>query len=127
MGIEKVKYGEIIDIVVVNNGVGSDIIYHPLHLHGNKFWVIADGPLPYPGSVRDTPNLNLINPISADTYPVLTGKYYVFRVVFNNPGIWHFHCHLLFHMLLGLQMAFNVAEEAQPDPPQSYFDDQLSF
>ena len=33
----------------------------------------------------------------------------------------HFHCHLIVHMRVGIQIVFNVAEERQPSPPASYF------
>ena len=35
--------------------------------------------------------------------------------------MWHFHCHLIVHMNIGLQMVFNVAEEKQAPPPADYF------
>ena len=43
------------------------------------------------------------------------------RFVADNPGMWHFHCHLIVHMNIGLQMVFNVAEEKQAPPPADYF------
>ena len=45
----------------------------------------------------------------------------------TSAGMWHFHCHLLFHMLEGLQIAFNVGEESQPEPPESYYEGQSDF
>ena len=69
-----VTLGEVIDIVVVQSGLGSEVEVHPLHLHGNKFWVIGSGPLPYPGAVERVPDLNLHDPIAADTFPVRTGR-----------------------------------------------------
>ena len=39
--VERVAYGEVIDLVVVQNGFGSTPEIHPMHLHGNKFWVVA--------------------------------------------------------------------------------------
>ena len=71
--LEKVDLGEIIDVVVIQNGLGSEQEVHPLHLHGNKFWVVGSGPLPYPGHVEKVPNYNTVDPIYADTFPVVTG------------------------------------------------------
>lgn len=114
-------HGDVVDIVVIQNGEGSTTMLHPMHMHGYKFWVVGSGPLPYPGRVADVPNLNLKDPVLADTFPVATGNYYVFRLVADNPGMWHFHCHLLYHMFMGLQVVFNVAEELQPAPPTAYY------
>ena len=69
--------------------------YHPLHLHGYRFWVVASGPLPYNESAVE---YNLIDPLHVDTFPVRTGYYYVLRLRANNPGMWHLHCHLVYHM-----------------------------
>ena len=33
----------------------------------------AAGPLPYPGHVEKVPNYNTVDPIYADTFPVVTG------------------------------------------------------
>jgi len=118
--IHSIKLGEVVDIVVQNVGTGSDPMFHPLHLHGYKYWVIAQGKLPFP-DVPEAVDYNLEDPAFVDTYPVFTGHYAVFRVVFDNPGMWHFHCHLLFHMGLGLQTVFNVAEADQPEPPPEWY------
>ena len=121
--VERVAYGEVIDLVVVQNGFGSTPEIHPMHLHGNKFWVVASGELPYPGSVDALPegDVNLDDPVYVDTFAVRTGRYYVLRWRADNPGMWHFHCHLLYHMQLGLQLVFNVAEERQPEPTDAYW------
>ena len=98
-----VPLNDVVDLVVVNNGLGSTAEIHPLHIHGYKFWVIATGTLPYPGSLDLIPERNVVDPLFADTYPIRTGRYYVLRLEATNAGMWHVHCHLLFHMFLGLQ------------------------
>jgi hypothetical protein len=62
-----------------------------------------------------------VDPIRVDTLPVRTGEFAVLRFRADNPGVWHFHCHLLVHMALGIQAALNVAEADQPFPPESWF------
>ena len=93
--IVDVEYDEVVDLVVIQNGLGSTVEYHPLHLHGYRFWVVAAGPLPYNESAVE---YNLIDPLHVDTFPVRTGYYYVLRLRANNPGMWHLHCHLVYHM-----------------------------
>ena len=114
-----VEYNEVVDLVVIQNGRGSTVEYHPLHLHGYRFWVVASGPLPYNESNVE---YNLINPLHADTWPIRTGYYYVLRLRANNPGYWHLHCHLVYHMYFGLQMVLNVGERHQPDVPTEYIE-----
>ena len=118
-----VKFGEVVDIVVMNNGAGSIPEIHPFHLHGYRFWVVAHGQLPYHPADRP-PVYNLDDPPLKDTLGIRTGDYAILRFVADNPGMWHFHCHLVVHMAIGLQMVFNVAEERQEPPPASYFDAQ---
>ncbi len=115
-----VEFGEVVDIVVINNGAGSIPELHPFHLHGHRFWVVAQGQLPYRPAERP-PVYNLEDPPLKDTLAVRTGDYAILRFVADNPGMWHFHCHLIVHMRVGIQMVFNVAEERQPSPPASYF------
>ena len=119
-----IELGETIDIVVINNGLGSTPEIHPLHFHGYKFWVIAMADLPWPEHARERPAYNLDDPILIDTLPLATGKYAVLRFVATNPGVWHFHCHLVTHMGEGLQIVFNVGEEHQPTPTDAWYKGQ---
>ena len=119
-----VALGSVVDLVVVNNGLGSSPEVHPLHLHGYKFWVVGFGALPYPEDAATPARMNLDDPVLVDTFPLQTGYYAVLRFVASNPGVWHFHCHLLFHMMDGLQMALNVAEAHQPRPTRAWYDGQ---
>jgi len=119
-----VPLGAVVDIVVVNNGLGSGPIQHPLHLHGYRFWVVDHGPLPYPERDAAAPRYNLDDPPYVDTFPVDTGFYAVLRFVADNPGMWHFHCHYLVHMVNGLSLVLNVGEDAQPEPPRAWWDGQ---
>ncbi|KAH8047862.1 multicopper oxidase [Aureococcus anophagefferens] len=112
-----VPLGAVVDIVVVNNGLGSAPVQHPLHLHGYRFWVVDHGPLPYPENDAAAPRYNLDDPPYVDTFPVDTGFYAVLRFVADNPGMWHFHCHYLIHMVNGLSLVLNVGEDAQPSRP----------
>ncbi|KAH8077010.1 hypothetical protein JL720_10311 [Aureococcus anophagefferens] len=119
-----VPLGAVVDIVVVNNGLGSAPVQHPLHLHGYRFWVVDHGPLPYPENDAAAPRYNLDDPPYVDTFPVDTGFYAVLRFVADNPGMWHFHCHYLIHMVNGLSLVLNVGEDAQPEPPRAWWDGQ---
>ncbi|KAK8384269.1 hypothetical protein O3P69_009199 [Scylla paramamosain] len=53
-----------------------------------------------------------------DTVTVPSGGYTVLRFLASNPGYWLFHCHLTFHVEMGMAMVFYVAgNHAAPPPP----------
>ncbi|PFH48314.1 multicopper oxidase [Amanita thiersii Skay4041] len=64
---------------------------HPLHLHGNNFWVIKSM----------TGDINDVNPIRRDTVGV-GGSGTIIRFRTDKPGPWFFHCHIYWHKAAGL-------------------------
>ncbi len=102
-----------IDILVSNFDDGN----HPIHLHGYKYFVLAQGngypPLTHPGADIKfgtlTPlyeKLNLTNPLRRDTASVEAFGWILLRIVADNPGAWAFHCHVGWHSEAGLLMQF---------------------
>ncbi|HXG90492.1 MAG TPA: copper oxidase [Vicinamibacterales bacterium] len=80
-----VKLGERVRIRLVNLGMD----HHPMHLHGHQFYVTgSEG-----GRIRTT----AIEP--ANTVLVGVAQARDIEFVANNPGDWHFHCHLPHHMM----------------------------
>ncbi|MGY4432820.1 FtsP/CotA-like multicopper oxidase with cupredoxin domain [Bradyrhizobium sp. F1.13.1] len=69
--------------------VNRSMMAHPMHLHGHAFQVVALNGAPLAGAVRDTV---LVPPMGSVT------------IVFDadNPGRWAFHCHNLYHMMMGM-------------------------
>lgn len=62
---------------------------HPMHLHGHVFQVIEIGGKKLNGAVRDT----VLVPPQSDIVVAFDA---------NNPGIWAYHCHNLYHMAAGM-------------------------
>jgi FtsP/CotA-like multicopper oxidase with cupredoxin domain len=62
---------------------------HPMHLHGHVFQVAEVNGKQISGAIRDT----MLVPPRATV-----------KVMFdaNNPGLWAFHCHNLYHMAAGM-------------------------
>jgi FtsP/CotA-like multicopper oxidase with cupredoxin domain len=77
--------GERVELVLVNR-TGMP---HPMHLHGHEFQVVEIDGKRFPGAVRDTV---LVPP----------GRRVVIAFDANNPGLWAFHCHLLYHLDAGM-------------------------
>jgi FtsP/CotA-like multicopper oxidase with cupredoxin domain len=81
--------GERVELVMINRTGMS----HPMHLHGHQFQVVEIDGKRYPGAVRDTV---LVPP----------GRRVVVAFDANNPGLWAFHCHLLYHLDTGMFTTF---------------------
>ncbi|MBI2872549.1 MAG: multicopper oxidase domain-containing protein [Chloroflexi bacterium] len=76
---------------LINAGTST---FHPMHLHGHSFRVVAvdGGPVP------------LDQQQVRDTLLVAPGERYDIEFVANNPGVWVFHCHELHHADGGMIM-----------------------
>jgi FtsP/CotA-like multicopper oxidase with cupredoxin domain len=80
-----VAKGERVELVMVNRTP----MPHPMHLHGHEFQVVEIDGQRFAGAVRDTV---LVPP----------GRRVVIAFDANNPGLWAFHCHLLYHLEAGM-------------------------
>jgi FtsP/CotA-like multicopper oxidase with cupredoxin domain len=80
-----VKLGERVRIRLVNLGMD----HHPMHIHGHQFYVTGtEG-----GRIRTTAV------IPENTVLVGVAQARDIEFVADNPGDWHFHCHLPHHMM----------------------------
>ncbi|KAJ7728492.1 laccase [Mycena metata] len=85
---------------------------HPFHLHGHNFWVVRSA-----GSTT----YNYENPVIRDvvsTGPATTDNVTI-RFQTDNAGPWFLHCHIDFHLEIGLAIVFaedtdTVANSVQP-------------
>ncbi|KAG7284906.1 hypothetical protein NEMBOFW57_009521 [Staphylotrichum longicolle] len=92
-----ISHGDIVQIVVNN----IDAATHPFHLHGHHFQVLdrpRSGTGNWPG--RDVNYAR--NPPMRDTVAVMANSYAVLRFKADNPGVWLFHCHIEWHVAMGL-------------------------
>jgi FtsP/CotA-like multicopper oxidase with cupredoxin domain len=84
-----ISSGERVELVLVNQ-TGMP---HPMHLHGHEFQVVEIDGKRFSGAVRDT-------------VVVTPGRRVVIAFDANNPGLWAFHCHLLYHLDAGMFTTF---------------------
>jgi iron transport multicopper oxidase len=92
-----VNKGDVVQIVVNN----LDAAIHPFHLHGHQFQVCeraTSGKGKYTGQGRNFPAV----PAKRDTIAVNANSYAVIRFKADNPGVWLFHCHIEWHVIMGL-------------------------
>ncbi|BGP25451.1 diphenol oxidase [Rhodotorula toruloides] len=98
---------ETVDIVIQNlNGPE-----HPFHLHGKPFWIMARGRGSVGPETVASLDVNTYNPLRRDTLGLPSGEWVLIRLVTDVPGVFAFHCHIVFHQAQGLFGALVV----QPD------------
>lgn len=100
-GVIRIKHGEVLRLKLIND----TMMHHPLHLHGHFFRVLdarelADAPL------KHTVDL-----------PPMGQRTVEFEA--DETGDWLFHCHLLYHMHMGMARVFSY-EEQGPDHVPDY-------
>ncbi|KAJ7071964.1 laccase [Mycena amicta] len=85
---------------------------HPFHLHGHNFWVIRSA---------GNSTYNFDNPVVRDVFSTgpSTSDNSTIRFVTDNAGPWILHCHIDFHLELGLAIVFaedtpTIAASTQP-------------
>ncbi|KAI0634793.1 Fet3 protein [Trametes polyzona] len=114
---------EVVDIVLKNGDAGK----HPFHLHGHQMQLVGRSQ----DYTSDDPELNpplnnsQPNPMRRDTVQVPSMNSVTLRVVADNPGAWFFHCHIEWHLEVGLAVVFieapTVAQQ-RDGIPQFMFD-----
>ncbi|KAK0449587.1 Fet3 protein [Desarmillaria tabescens] len=118
-----VDYGDIVDIVIKNGDAGK----HPFHLHGHKPMIVgratdytSDDPLLNPPIVEGQ-----ANPIRRDTVHIPSMGSATLRVVADNPGTWFLHCHIEWHLQVGLAITLIEAPlvaQQRNRVPQAIYD-----
>ena len=91
-----IKKGEIVRITLFNNSM----MRHPMHLHGHDFRVLNGQ-----GDYAPLKNVLDIMPMETD----------VIEFAANADGDWFFHCHILYHMMAGMNRVFSY-ENSQSNP-----------
>tara|TARA_R110000868_G_scaffold98706_2_gene271737 strand:- start:22532 stop:24778 length:2247 start_codon:yes stop_codon:yes gene_type:complete len=91
-----IKKGENVRIVLYNNSM----MRHPMHLHGHDFRVLN-------GQGEFAPLKNVLDIMSMETDTI--------EFLANAEGDWFFHCHILYHMMAGMNRVFSY-ENQMPNP-----------
>ncbi|RUS16125.1 multi-copper oxidase [Endogone sp. FLAS-F59071] len=115
----EIESEQVVEIVINNYDTGE----HPFHFHGHHFYILGFGNGTYDAQA-DAKTLNLINPIRRDTSTIPALGWTVIRYVANNPGVWAFHCHIEWHVEVGLVVQFiEIPSQIQTLPlPQTALD-----
>jgi len=90
------RRGDVIKLRLVNERRTLHAMQHPIHIHGQRFLVLA---------VNGVPNDNLV---WKDTVLLPAGNSVDLLVVLSNPGRWMLHCHIAEHLEAQMMTAFTV-------------------
>jgi len=92
----RLRRGEPLKLRLVNERLSFHGMQHPMHVHGQRFLVLA---------VNGVPNDDLV---WKDTVLVPAGSTVDILLDTSNPGRWMLHCHIAEHLSAGMMMAFTV-------------------
>ncbi len=105
VGAFSIGYNEVLEIVINNH----DSAIHPFHLHGHQFQII-ERPKSNAGRWKGT-KLIPATPSRRDTVAVFANSHVVIRILANNPGVFLLHCHIEWHVEMGLSATLIEAPE----------------
>ncbi|KAH7324905.1 Cupredoxin [Stachybotrys elegans] len=136
------RIGEVLDIVwLSNSGPTRGFDNHPMHAHGEHYYDLGSGNGTYDAARnelkfrdytparRDTTMLYRYSSSSAEPYHTAGWRAWRIRVTKDNVGAWLLHCHVLGHMIMGMQTVwvFGDGDELATHIPQPYIEGYLEF
>ncbi|PGH12270.1 hypothetical protein AJ80_06784 [Polytolypa hystricis UAMH7299] len=111
-----------VDFVVNNLDEGA----HPFHLHGHNFYILSLHessigwgsynpflPTPEQSSPSEPhigPPYDLTRAVLRDTVQIPRRGHAVLRFRADNPGVWLFHCHIMWHLASGMAMVVDIGD-----------------
>ena len=95
------QVGDRVKLRLVNDRDSLHPMQHPIHLHGQRFLVLA---------VDGVPNEH---PAWKDTVLVPVGAVVDLLLELDNPGPWMIHCHISEHLESGMMSVIHVEEPSQ--------------
>ncbi|KAH8817524.1 Cupredoxin, partial [Xylogone sp. PMI_703] len=119
------QIGEVLEIVIQNTGADSgELEVHPFHAHGAHYWDLGSGNGTYEANANEEKiRAGHHRPVKRDTtmlyrYGTSTGNgttegWRAWRLKITEPGVWMIHCHVLQHMLMGMQTVWVMGNSQQ--------------
>jgi suppressor of ftsI len=90
------RRGDVVKLRLVNERRSFHAMQHPIHVHGQRFLVLA---------VNGVSNEHFV---WKDTVLVPAGSTVDVLIELSNPGRWMLHCHIAEHLSADMMMAFTV-------------------
>jgi len=89
---------------IIQQAPNAPPIAHPIHLHGHDFFLLGTGSGQF--SSANINQLKFTNPPRRDVAFLPGGGWLVIAYPTDNPGAWLMHCHIAFHVSMGLSTQF---------------------
>jgi suppressor of ftsI len=90
------RRGDLVRLRLVNDRHTLHPMQHPIHIHGQRFLVLAQNGIPSD------------NFVWKDTFMLPVGSTAELLVEMSNPGRWMLHCHIAEHLESAMHMVFSV-------------------
>lgn len=90
---------------VIQQAVGAPGLPHPIHLHGHDMYVLGTGAGQFDVDAH-LDDLEFTNPPRRDVHHLPANGWLVIAYPTDNPGAWLMHCHIAFHVAMGLSVQF---------------------
>lgn len=131
--IKPTRNGSWVDLVFITES--SPNPPHPIHKHGNKMYLLGMGygawtwPSVEEAAAEQPELFNLVDPPLKDSFSSLklgigdaaTTSWLAMRYYSDNPGPWLLHCHVLGHLVGGMQaVLMDGLGDAWPEMPEEY-------
>ncbi|EEZ98364.1 laccase 1 isoform X1 [Tribolium castaneum] len=121
--VVNIPLGTVVEMVLIDKGYAYDA-NHPFHLHGHSFRVVAMERVGSHVNVSEILKMdqngqikrNLVDAPLKDTVTVPDGGFTIIRFKATNPGYWLFHCHIEFHVEVGMALVFKIGEDYEMPP-----------
>lgn len=97
-------------VLVIQDETGFGL-YHPIHLHGHDFWVVAQSTGVFDAA---DPGFTTTNPPRRDVASLPGNGYLALAFKLDNPGTWLTHCHIAWHASEGFSLEFVEGETVIP-------------
>lgn len=133
-----VEQNKIVELILVDETKSPIFLTHPFHLHGHDFYVLDIAPLPpdiasNPGRVAEIAQngefdqvfgqqrkagQTVLNAPLKDTVQVPSSGLVRLRFNSTNAGFWFMHCHIDWHLSVGMAFTIQVGniEDMAPTP-----------
>ncbi|KAF2196616.1 hypothetical protein GQ43DRAFT_382858 [Delitschia confertaspora ATCC 74209] len=112
---------------IVQQAAGAPPIAHPIHLHGHDAYLLGSGTGTF--SAANIPQLKFTNPVRRDVAMLPASGWLVLAYPSDNPGAWLMHCHIAFHVSMGLSVQFleRKSEINLPAPGSEWYQTCTKF
>lgn len=130
--------GEVIEIIIQNTGSDAGSVdVHPFHAHGAHYYDLGSGNGTYDPMAneekikglhlakRDT---TMLYKYTETTTPGIDMGWRAWRLRVTEPGVWMIHCHILQHMVMGMQTVWVMGNETEiMTVPLEYIQGYLTY